>query len=190
MDLVHCPSYSLYGPQSKSTWQRSGPSSATLSTLVPSRILLAGQGPPSLTWLEYLWFSQCHKDALFACTITLHCRILNCCNNLVQCLTWACCVMYSCSALAKISTQWTRRGKRIINPAQKRRSKLQIQFKCDRIFIYDVLLYVISLMQNRGSWLPYSADSYDLDLSVPCSMFHDQIQLDLKFQGFLASSNQ
>ena len=59
-------------------------------------------------------------------------------------------MMYLCSALAKISTQWTRRGKRIINPAQKRRSKLQIQFKCDRIFIYDVLLYVISLMQNRG----------------------------------------
>ena len=150
MDLVHCPSYSLYGPQSESTWQRSGPSSATLSTLVPFRILLAGQGPPSLTWLEYLWFSQCHKDVFFACITILHYRMLNCCNNLVQCLTWACCVMYSCSALAKISTQWTRRGKSIINPAQKRLSKLQIQFKCHRIFIYDVLLYVISLMQNRG----------------------------------------
>ena len=35
-------------------------------------------------------------------------------------------------------------------PSSKEASKLQIQFKCDRIFIYDVLLYVISLMQNRG----------------------------------------
>ena len=35
-------------------------------------------------------------------------------------------------------------------PSSKEASKLQIQFKCDRIFIYDLLLYVISLMQNRG----------------------------------------
>ena len=95
-------------------------------------------------------FHNVTKMFFFACITILHYGMLNCCNNLVQCLTWACCVMYSCSALAKISTQWTSRGKRIINPAQKRRSKLQILFKCDRIFIYDVLLYVISLMQNRG----------------------------------------
>ena len=159
MDLVHCPSYSLYGPQSESTWQRSGPSSATLSTLVPFRILLAGQGPPSLTWLEYLWFSQCHKDVFFACITILHYRMLNCCNNLVQCLTWACCVMYSCSALAKISTQWTSRGKRIINPAQKRRSKLQIQFKLqfkhslDDSLKHRQLADLIGGINGRGIWL-------------------------------------